>query len=35
LAGPDRDADTVFKPDVPISSIRLSDWFHRDAHGEK
>jgi hypothetical protein len=21
------------KPDVPISGIRLSDWFHRKAHG--
>jgi hypothetical protein len=20
---------------VPISGIRLSDWFHREAHGEK
>jgi hypothetical protein len=23
------------EPDVPISGIRLSDWFHREAHGEK
>src|SRR4029450_10263504 len=23
------------KPDVPISGIRLSDWLHREAHGEK
>jgi hypothetical protein len=20
---------------VPISGIRLSDWFHREAHGER
>ena len=24
----------LIKPDVPISGIRLSDWFHREAHGE-
>ena len=23
---------TLIKPDVPISGIRLSDWFHRKAH---
>ncbi|MEH2608570.1 hypothetical protein [Bradyrhizobium sp. AZCC 1693] len=23
----------LIKPDVPISGIRLSDWFHRTAHG--
>jgi hypothetical protein len=22
----------MFEPDVPISGIRLSDWFHREAH---
>ena len=25
----------LIEPDVPISGIRLSDWFHRKAHGEK
>jgi hypothetical protein len=25
----------LIEPDVPISGIRLSDWFHREAHGEK
>jgi hypothetical protein len=25
----------LIEPDVPISGIRLSDWFHRAAHGEK
>jgi hypothetical protein len=24
----------LIEPDVPISGIRLSDWFHRKAHGE-
>jgi hypothetical protein len=24
----------LIEPDVPISGIRLSDWFHREAHGE-
>ena len=24
----------LIKPNVPISGIRLSDWFHREAHGE-
>jgi hypothetical protein len=24
----------LIKPDVPISGIRLSDWLHREAHGE-
>ena len=23
----------LIEPDVPISGIRLSDWFHREAHG--
>jgi hypothetical protein len=22
----------LIEPDVPISGIRLSDWFHREAH---
>ena len=25
----------LIKPNVPISGIRLSDWFHREAHGEQ
>ena len=25
----------LIEPDVPISGIRLSDWFHREAHGER
>jgi hypothetical protein len=25
----------LIEPDVPISGLRLSDWFHREAHGEK
>ena len=25
----------LIEPDVPISGIRRSDWFHREAHGEK
>src|SRR5262245_65905924 len=25
----------LIKPNVPISGIRLSDWFHRQAHGEE
>jgi hypothetical protein len=25
---------SLIEPDVPISGIRLSDWFHREAHGE-
>src|ERR1700726_3399205 len=25
----------LIEPDVPISGIRLSDWFHHEAHGEK
>src|SRR6266851_5878491 len=25
----------LIEPDVPISGIRLSDWFHREAHGEE
>ena len=25
----------LIKPDVPISGIRLSDWLHREAHGDK
>ena len=25
---------SLIEPDVPISGIRLSDWFHRRAHGE-
>jgi hypothetical protein len=25
----------LIEPDVPISGIRLSDWFHREAHGKK
>jgi hypothetical protein len=24
----------LIEPDVPISGIRLSDWFHRMAHGD-
>ena len=24
----------LIEPDVPISGIRLSDWLHREAHGE-
>ena len=24
----------LIKPNVPISGIRLSDWFHREAHEE-
>src|SRR6516164_8742833 len=24
---------SLIEPDVPISGIRLSDWFHREAHG--
>ena len=24
----------LIKPNVPVSGIRLSDWFHREAHGE-
>src|SRR6266849_6517045 len=24
----------LIEPDVRISRIRLSDWFHREAHGE-
>ena len=24
----------LIEPDVPISGIRLSDWFHRETHGE-
>src|SRR5262245_44866609 len=23
---------SLIEPDVPISGIRLSDWFHREAH---
>jgi hypothetical protein len=23
----------LIEPDVPVSGIRLSDWFHREAHG--
>jgi hypothetical protein len=26
---------TLIKPDVPISGIRLSDWLHREVHGEQ
>src|ERR1700686_2903242 len=25
----------LIEPDVPISGIRLSDWLHREAHGEQ
>ena len=25
----------LIEPDVPISGIRLSDWFHREAHGQQ
>src|SRR5258706_8992267 len=25
----------LIKPNVPISGIRLFDWFHREAHGEQ
>ena len=25
----------LIKPDAPISGIRLSDWLHREAHGDK
>ena len=25
----------LIKPDEPISGIRLSDWLHRKAHGDK
>src|SRR6266404_271140 len=25
----------LIEPDVPISGIRLSDWFHREAHGKR
>jgi hypothetical protein len=25
----------LIKPDEPISGIRLSDWLHREAHGEQ
>jgi hypothetical protein len=25
---------SLIEPDVPISGIRRSDWFHREAHGE-
>jgi hypothetical protein len=25
----------LIEPDVPISGIRLSDWLHREAYGEK
>src|ERR1700680_2998800 len=25
----------LIEPDVPISGIRLSDWFHREVHGEQ
>jgi hypothetical protein len=25
--------ELIIEPDVPISGIRLSDWFHREAHG--
>ncbi len=25
----------LIEPDVPISGIRLSDWLHREAHGEE
>jgi hypothetical protein len=25
----------LIEPDVPISGIRLSDWFHRKAHREE
>jgi hypothetical protein len=25
----------LIEPDVPISGIRLSDWFHREAHREE
>jgi hypothetical protein len=24
----------LIKPNVPVSGIRLSDWLHREAHGE-
>jgi hypothetical protein len=24
----------LIKPNVPISGIRLSDWLHRETHGE-
>src|SRR6516164_9248529 len=26
---------SLIEPDVPISGIRLSDWLHREAHGER
>jgi hypothetical protein len=26
---------TLIKPDEPISGIRLSDWLHREVHGEQ
>src|ERR1019366_6319957 len=26
---------TLIEPDVPISGIRLSDWLHREVHGEQ
>ena len=25
----------LIEPDVPISGIRLSDWLHREVHGEQ
>jgi hypothetical protein len=25
----------LIEPDIPISGIRLSDWIHREAHGEE
>src|SRR5229473_4190530 len=25
----------LIEPDVPISGIRLSDWLHREIHGEQ
>jgi hypothetical protein len=28
-----RFSSPLIEPDVPISGIRLSDWFHRKAHG--
>ena len=29
---PPRFSSPLIKPDVPISGIRLSDWFHRETH---
>jgi len=29
-----RFSSSLIEPDVPISGIRLSDWFHRKAHSE-